>query len=220
MVDYATEEEQVEAIRHWWKENGTSVIVGALIGILALAGWRGWTWYRDEQALAASAVYERMIQQIDGGQREELVAHASTLRDQYPETAYAPLGALAAARAAVEAGDLDGAGMWLRWTMDNADSSNLVALARARLARVEAARGNLEQASSLLDAAPPPAYEGLYSEIRGDVHMKQGERTAAVGAYEKALDADVPPPDPEAVRRKLNQARQTPIGAGGDEPQS
>ena len=222
MVDYASEEEQVEAIKHWWKENGTSVIVGALIGILALVGWRGWTWYRDEQALAASAVYERMIQQIDGGQREELVAYASTLRQEYPDTAYAPLGALAAARAAVEAGDLDAAGMWLRWTMDNADSNNLVALARARLARVEAERGNLEQALGLLGQGTPDAYAGLYSEIRGDVLMKQGDRTAAVDAYEQALDAEVAPPDPQAVRRKLNAARQTPAGSGngGSEQES
>ena len=220
MVDYASEEEQVQAIRDWWKQNGTSVIVGALIGILALAGWRGWTWYRDEQALAASAVYERMIQQIDGGQRDDLVGYASTLREQYPNTAYAPLGALAAARAAVESGDLDGAGMWLQWTMKNADSNNLVALARARLARVEAERGNLEQAMSLLDKGSPPSYGGLYSEIRGDVHMKQGDRTAAVAAYEQALDAEVPPPDPQAVQRKLNQARQLAAGSGDGEQDS
>jgi predicted negative regulator of RcsB-dependent stress response len=215
VVDYASEEEQVEAIRRWWKENGTSVIAGALIGILALAGWRGWVWYRDSQALGASGVYEQLTQQVEAGKHALVMAHAETLRDTYAGTTYAVLGALAAAGTAVDDGDLETAATWLSWAKDNADSGHLAALARVRLARIAAERGQPERALTLLDADHPGAFAGLVGEIRGDVLAQQGKAEAAVQAYQTALDAETPPPDPRLVRRKLNQVQST--GASSSE---
>ena len=42
MSAYLEEEEQIEAIRNWWKENGRSVIAGAVLGLAAIFGWQGW----------------------------------------------------------------------------------------------------------------------------------------------------------------------------------
>ncbi|WP_025553346.1 YfgM family protein, partial [Vibrio parahaemolyticus] len=41
---YDTEEQQVEAIKDWWKENGKAVIIGAVVGLGGLFGWR---YYQD-----------------------------------------------------------------------------------------------------------------------------------------------------------------------------
>jgi len=38
--EFSTEDEQVEAIKKWWKENGTSLIVGVVLGLSVLFGWR------------------------------------------------------------------------------------------------------------------------------------------------------------------------------------
>ena len=42
MAEYETEEQQVEALKDWWKQNGLAVIGGAVLGVSALIGWRGW----------------------------------------------------------------------------------------------------------------------------------------------------------------------------------
>ena len=58
MEHYETEEQQVEAIKRFWKENGTAIIVGAVLGLGGLWGWR---YYNDEQIAAkeqASAAFE------------------------------------------------------------------------------------------------------------------------------------------------------------------
>ena len=34
---YQTEDEQVEALKKWWEENGKSVIFGLCIGVVAIA---------------------------------------------------------------------------------------------------------------------------------------------------------------------------------------
>ena len=57
MADYETEEQQVEALKEWWKENGIAVVSGAILGIAALGGWRGWSWYQEKQANEASDLY-------------------------------------------------------------------------------------------------------------------------------------------------------------------
>ena len=213
MVDYATEEEQVEAIRRWWRENGRAVITGVVIGLAALGAWRGWDWYRTEQGLEASRLYEQVMQQVAGGERDKLVRHATTLRDDYAGTPYAALAALAAARAAVDADAPAEAEPWLRWTMNNADDVQLRHLARARLARIVAVGGDVERALELLDAEVPEAYTALYAEIRGDLLAERGDAAAAAEAYRRALDAEVSPVDPELLRRKLN--RVEPGGADG-----
>lgn len=206
MADHATEEEQLEAIRRWWRENARAVVAGLIVGVGAIVGWQGWSWYHDSQAVAASAVYDEVMAGLEGGDRVAVAEGATTLREDYGGTTYAGLGALAAARAAVDAGDLDAAAEWLRWTVEEASGADLPYVARARLARVTAARGNPGEAQALLEAEElPQAYSGLFAEIRGDIRAQQGDRTAAAEAYRQALDAAGPVSDPELVRRKLNR---------------
>ena len=49
---YDTEEQQVEAIKDWWKENGKAVIIGAVVGLGGLFGWR---YYQDSVIQASEA---------------------------------------------------------------------------------------------------------------------------------------------------------------------
>ena len=38
MSSYLSEEEQVEALKKWWKDNGTSVIAGVVLGFGIIFG--------------------------------------------------------------------------------------------------------------------------------------------------------------------------------------
>ena len=42
MEPYNTEEEQVEALRRWWDENGRSTIAAIVIALAAGFGWQAW----------------------------------------------------------------------------------------------------------------------------------------------------------------------------------
>lgn len=215
MADYASDEEQVEAIRRWWQENGRSVITGVVVGLAAIGAWRGWEWYTTQQGLQASSHYEQVMSALGSDQRETVAEHATILREDYAGTPYAALAAFAAARAAVDADAPGEAESWLRWVLDNADDAHLRHLARARLARVVGAGGDTAVALELIDADVPSAYTALYGEIRGDLLAARGDRAAAAEAYREALDAEVQPADPGLVQRKLNH-----VEAGGDGSQT
>ena len=80
MADYETEEQQVEALKNWWKENGTAVITGAALGIAALSGWRGWEWYQEKQAKEASDMFANVQEAVIKNDAESLQAQSDTLR--------------------------------------------------------------------------------------------------------------------------------------------
>lgn len=204
MADYDTEEEQLEAIKRWWRENGVGVILGVVVGLGGLAAWKGWTWYQNEQAMAASAIYDEVTTALGNDDRGAVTEGATTLRDEYGGTTYGALGALAAARAAVEADDLEAASEWLRWAVDEGSGADVPHLARVRLARVTAAAGNPDEALSLIEGEAPAGYGGLFAEVRGDILAEQGEREAAIEAYRAALEASGPVSDRALVQRKLN----------------
>ena len=69
---YKTEEEQVEAIKKWWNENGKSIIVGIVVGITAIFGWRGYEARTATEAKAASILYEQLILASRKGDKENM----------------------------------------------------------------------------------------------------------------------------------------------------
>ena len=66
MDQFSTEEEQIEAVKKFWKENGIPIVVGAALGLGGLWGWR---FYNAEQLQAqsqASDAYNTAIEALAG----------------------------------------------------------------------------------------------------------------------------------------------------------
>lgn len=200
------EEEQLEALKRWWAENGRSVITGVAIAIGVVAGWQGWQWYSDTRDTQAAAVYEQVLR-AEPTDRTAIEAAADELRDGFSRTGYAALAALAAARAAVDAGDYDAAADWLRWAAEEARDGKLRHVARARLARVFGEQGDIEAGLALVTGDVPADWRGLYAEAEGDLHMRAGDPRAAVGAWERAREIGTGISDPQLLDMKINRAR-------------
>ena len=119
MEVYSTEEEQIAAIKKWWKDNWLSLFGGVLIGIGILAGGKYWLDTKNFHAESASVEYEAMIQSLTRNQLEEASNRAATLLGQYADTPYAGLAALTMAKIKTDKDDLVTAKSHLRWAMDN-----------------------------------------------------------------------------------------------------
>ena len=68
---HASEKEQVEALKNWWKENGSSVITGVLLGLSVLLGGKAWFGYQENQKLSASNTYAQMMAVSAVGENEK-----------------------------------------------------------------------------------------------------------------------------------------------------
>ena len=203
-MEYETEEQQVEALKSWWRENGRSVLLGIGIGAAAIIGWQGWTKYQQSQAESASDTYSESLNALATGDATAATAAAATVRDEHGNSMYATLAALAAARAHVENDDLDAAATELRWAVKNSPQAEVATVARIRLARVLAEAGKHEDALKQLPAKPPKEFAALVDEARGDIYVATGDLDAARTAYRAAQQSGQRSGNSSLLEMKLN----------------
>ncbi|MDC1514279.1 tetratricopeptide repeat protein [Porticoccaceae bacterium] len=196
MADHITEEEQIEALKRWWDENGKQVVLAIVLTVGGYFGWQAWTDHVEEKTAAASLVYQEMLDHISdttagdvvGADKQvEISQLAETLKQDYSNTQYAFYAALIKAKLAVESTDLSAAAVELQWAMDNAGETISENIARLRLARVEAAAGNLDKALQLVQGVDAGELKSAFDEAKGDFYQLQGNAAAAYTAYEAAM---------------------------------
>jgi predicted negative regulator of RcsB-dependent stress response len=124
------EQEQLEDLKAWWKDNGKLVILGVTLAALVIAGIQGWRYYRHSQSLAAVALYEQLEQAERAGDRKKVRDIAGEIVARYGSTPYSAFAALSAARVSFEGGDLAEAKSQLTWVVEHARRDEIAPLRR------------------------------------------------------------------------------------------
>ena len=199
-----TEEEQVEKLKAWLKENGMSIVFGIIIGVGGIGGYNYWTHYQETTAAAASAHYTQMLEALAADNDEMVQQQANSLLSDYAATEYAALANLALALMQVDNGAFAAAVDALQPLVDSEGHEPLAYLARTRLAAVQIQMEQYDQALTTLGADFPDQFAALVDELRGDALAFQGKTDEAVAAYRKAQLAEPQPANPEFLRQKLN----------------
>ena len=197
MSEMRTEEEQVEALKTWWKDNGKSLLLGIALALAVVFAWRGWQNNQQVTAENASVVYQNLIQAVavasapNGTDDQRATARhlASNLKEEYGSTAYAQFGALLNARLAVDAGELDTALAEFDWVLAHSPDAGMQAIATMRKARVIAAQGDAQAAIALLEGLGAEHFTASVGELKGDLYLQLGDTDKARAAYQFALDA-------------------------------
>ncbi|USD41725.1 YfgM family protein [Vibrio sp. SCSIO 43135] len=186
---YDSEEQQVEAIKDWWKENGKAVIFGAVIGLGGLFGWR---YYQDSVLQGQEAASEAYTSVITSLQTQGADAEASiqTFIDSNKGSEYSVLAALQLAKVQVEANNLDEALAQLEWAKANSKDDALKAVTSYRIARIQAEQKNYDGAMAELELIKDPSWAGRIAELRGDISLRKGDEAAAYAAYTEAQQAE------------------------------
>lgn len=192
MEQYRTEQEQVEALRRWWNENGRSTIAAVVIALAAGFGWQAWQANQLRQQEQASDRYQELLRNLGAQQAttgsQPGIEMAEQLKNEFGNTTYAQFAALHLAAMAVSAGKLPDAEQQLRWVLGKAKSdSDTAQVAQLRLARVLAASGDTDQALAILEKSEPGPYGASYAAARGDILLAAGRKDEAREAYSKAV---------------------------------
>lgn len=182
------EQEQIDALKAWWKENRRVVILTVTVFVVAMAGVQAWRYNQQSQAQQAAELYGALQQLVPENNAKKIREAAATLIDKFSSTAYAPRAALIAAKVNYQAGDAQSAKAQLQWVIDHAAEDELQDIARLRLAGMLLDEKNYTQALRLLEAKHSPAYDAFYLDLKGDVLLTQGKSAEARGAYQAAFD--------------------------------
>lgn len=209
MEVYRTEEEQVEAIRNWWKENGLSIIAGIAIGIVVIFGYRYWNSHQLQQAQQASALYDQVLVAAGSNDSAALTKTVTQLTTEFSNTPYAALSVLALAKQLVEKQDYVAAAGQLQWVLDHSGDEAMQHVARQRLARVLLAQNQPDQALTLIAGTKAQGFNSGYDEIRGDIYHAKGNPVQALENYRLAL-AGLSQNDPRynVIKMKLDDLSQ------------
>ena len=203
------EDEQTEKIRHWWKKNGSAIIVGLVLGVGSVAGYQGWGVYQTRQAEAASDLYQEMLRSLENEALTRVRESADRLISKFGSTAYADAASLMLARLDVEAGQPEQAGHHLSRVIDHSKDSAMQHIARLRLVTLALDQGDLKWADQLLKIQPMGGFESRYDELRGDIFTARNDLKNARNAYQSALENAVAGSvAAQILDRKLNSVRR------------
>lgn len=202
MEVYQSEDEQLEAIKRWFRENGRSLLTAVLVALILVFGYRYWQDSRIHQREAAAAEYQELMSAVRSwgadAKPETLTTAktlAETLKKDFSSSVYAQFAALQKARLAVKENDLAGAEAELRWVLDHKPDADITALTQVRLARILHAKGDDAGALTLIDAVTVHAekrgsYEFQFEKVRGDILLAKGDTAGARVAFQKAKDLE------------------------------
>lgn len=203
------EQEQVEALKAWWKENGNWIIGAVIVGLLGFSGIKFWKSYQASQAAEASQLYMEVLKQVSSNDAKRVSDAAEALVDRYDSSAYAPRAQLLAAQASVQSGNVARARVQLLWVIEHAKETGLQETARLKLASVLLDEKKYDEALKQLDAVPPESFTGLFADLRGDILNAQGKIAEARAAYQQALSKT----DAKSAYRNLIQLKMDGLGS-------
>jgi len=202
LATYGSDEEQLEALQNWWKENGSSLLTGVVIVLVVFFGNRYWQGSVQANAEAASALYdgimERMAVNVNAEINDEDLAvieeNYDELRNSFPDSIYARYGAMMLASAYVSKANYDQAAAELNWVMENQElgfmqsaEPELFLITRLKLARVRLAQEQPQAALDLLSVVDPGVLAAGFAEVQGDAYTQLGQLEQARAAYQRAI---------------------------------
>jgi predicted negative regulator of RcsB-dependent stress response len=206
---YETDEEKVEAIKKWWKENGLSVVGGAAIGLAAIFGWRAWINYQDSVGQQASAAFEQLLATADTNDTQSSIKQSQLLAEEFSSSIYKTLARLVEAKVELKAGNSAGARAALEQALAASAEPGIRRIAALRLARLLVAEGDLAAASALVaEHEDGGSFAGAFAALRGDIARAEGRTAEAREAYEQAIAAGAANP----VQLQLKLDNMPPAG--------
>ncbi|MEW6993382.1 YfgM family protein [Colwelliaceae bacterium MEBiC 14330] len=189
MEIYQTEEQQVEAIKGYWAQNGNTIIAGIALGF---AGFIGYNLYQEnqlEQELAVSDSYQILIENSEKD-AEAFAANGEKFISENGNNSYVTLTALALAKNAATQKDWPQVIKQLTTAIETAPTDGIKAIASLRLARVQVQLEQYSEALTTLNSNLPESFTAAIEEIKGDAYLQQGKKDLARNAYQAAIAAD------------------------------
>jgi predicted negative regulator of RcsB-dependent stress response len=182
-----SEQEELEALKKWWNDNGRAVVVGLVLGLGGVFGWTTWQSRIEASAEQLSIVYQNMVETAASNNHGEAVQRIDGIIADHPDSEYAALAGLLGAKSALAIGQPADAKRLLDWVIENAGRAELRDVARIRKARLLLAENQGDAGLAVLEQVDTTAFAATVDELRGDILVENRDAQAAAKAYETAL---------------------------------
>jgi len=183
------EQQQLEALAKWWRENWYTLVFGLALGISAIGGWNYWQLEQLRKAQIASDRYENLLNTARQEGYDRVRPLVQSLLTEFPDSGYAPLAALVAASSALAQPNPEAAREHLEWVVAHANGLELEPIARVHLAHLLLDQDDPDGALAMLKQIPAGPYDISVNEVRGDIYVASEKPEQAAAAYRDVLGA-------------------------------
>ncbi|MBK6009107.1 tetratricopeptide repeat protein [Ramlibacter ginsenosidimutans] len=180
------EQEQLDDLKHFWKQYGNLITWLLIVVLGAFAAWNGWQYWQRSQAAQASVLYDEVERAAGAGDTTRVEQAVHDIQDKFGRTAYAAQAGLLAGKALAEKGKPDAAKAALQWVAEHGSDDAYQALARLRLAGLLVESKSYDDALKQLSSGIPAQFQALAADRRGDIYNLQGKKDQARAEYIKA----------------------------------
>lgn len=185
MAYTSLEEQEINEIKNFWKENGKTIIVSVIIAIAGVFGWRYWQSYQLSQAHQLSDQYQQVIYEF----RRDPAAQKDNLAEfitQNGKSGYAALALFEQAKTAVEKQDFSQAETALKQALNSAPDEIFASIAALRLANVQFQQKDFDGALVSLNLVKDTSWDSRKQILNGDILLAKGNKEGAKAAYQQA----------------------------------
>ena len=183
---YSIEEEQeINQLKDWWKENGKTIIVAFILGVGGMFGWRYWQAHQAEQIAQASAQYDALIYSAQQDEQAKK-ANIEQFVQANSKTAYAVFALLDEAKKATEKQDFAAAELNLNQALTQSQDEVLTSIVALRLSAVQFQLGQLDNALTTLNQVKGESFNARKAILTGDIQIAKGDKVAAKNSFEQA----------------------------------
>lgn len=180
------EQEQIDQIKHFWKQYGNTITWVLIVVLGAFAGWNFYQYWQRSQASQAAVLFDELEKTVQASDQARIDRVFADMKDRFPSTAYAQQSGLLVAKQYVNLGQLESAKAALSWVADKSADAGYQAIAKLRLAAILLEGKKYDEALNQLSGSFPTGFEALVADRKGDVLLIKGEKAQAVAEYEKA----------------------------------
>jgi predicted negative regulator of RcsB-dependent stress response len=181
------EQEQLDEIKHFWKQYGNAITWVLIVVLGAYAAWNGYQYWQRSQAAQAAAMYDEVDKLAREGDADKLDRAFGEMKSRFASTAYAPQAGLLVAKTLYEAGKVDGAKAALTWVAEKSADAGYASVGRLRLAGLLMDSKAYDEALKVLDTGMSQEFAALQADRRGDILQAQGKKPEAKEQYLKAF---------------------------------
>ena len=183
---YSIEEEQeINQLKDWWKENGKTIIVAFILGVGGMFGWRYWQAHQAEQIAQASAQYDALIYSAQQDEQAKK-ANIEQFVQANSKTAYAVFALLDEAKKATEKQEFAAAEVNLNQALTQSQDEVLTSIVALRLSAVQFQLGQLDNALTTLNQVKGESFNARKAILTGDIQVAKGDKVAAKNSFEQA----------------------------------
>ena len=183
---YSIEEEQeINQLKDWWKENGKTIIVAFILGVGGMFGWRYWQAHQAEQIAQASAQYDALIYSAQQDEQAKK-ANIEQFVQANSKTTYAVFALLDEAKKATEKQNFAAAEVNLNQALTQSQDEVLTSIVALRLSAVQFQLGQLDNALTTLNQVKGESFNARKAILTGDIQVAKGDKVAAKNSFEQA----------------------------------